>query len=66
MSSQLDTDNDDFLTHVFPGASPVAIQFRREVLYLTRSSMTRPTASTMTKPSASLPRSCKKSIHTAA
>ncbi len=48
MSSQLDTDNDDFLTHVFPGASPAAIQFRREVLYLTRSSMTRPTASTMT------------------
>lgn len=51
MSSQLDTDDDDFLTQVFPGASPAAIQFRREVLYLTRSSMTRPTASTMTKPS---------------
>lgn len=34
MSSHSDTDNDDFLTHVFPGASAAAIQFRREILYL--------------------------------
>src|ERR1700733_12598424 len=34
MSSHSANDNDDFLTHVFPGASAAAIQFRREILYL--------------------------------
>jgi hypothetical protein len=34
MSPQLPPDDDDFLHHVFPGASSLASQFRREILYL--------------------------------